>query len=197
MSDIMNSADVRVAHPPRQTHLVVEPLHAVRSLRERSWQELQSNRLIESQVLCTIDFPHPPLSQEPYNPVPAGEECPRGELSSTGLARRQRPCVPSRMRTPAVCRPPCATRTRRKGCGRLARGTDALRRSVTRSCNGVGDLCVRHTPERRTTAAAETLARGGRLPARCTGDRFRHRFVPVARDPVVFRIRQRSAYTRS
>ena len=75
---------------PRDTYFTSEPLECLRVSRELFGKELQSYRLIEREVVSTVDLAHTSLSDALDDAVPARQDSARAESSVGNIDRAMR-----------------------------------------------------------------------------------------------------------
>ncbi len=88
LADVVDTANVGVAHPAGGRHLLAEAGQSIRVSRQVGGQELQGHRLTEGQVGGAIHLAHAPLAQRRHDPVAAGQDIAGGEARGGGAGGR-------------------------------------------------------------------------------------------------------------
>jgi hypothetical protein len=81
LSNVVHAADVRVRHLARRANLVVKLRESYGVASHVVGQELQCDRLSESQIVGAIDLSHPAAAEESDHAVAAVENRPGGKAA--------------------------------------------------------------------------------------------------------------------
>src|SRR5581483_4156491 len=89
-ADVVNAADVRMGNSARNANFIVKSFERDRILCSSFGQELQCNRLLETQVVGAIDLAHTSTAEERDDSITLGKNGSRNEAALIRSAARSR-----------------------------------------------------------------------------------------------------------
>jgi hypothetical protein len=72
---VVNAADVAMRDLSGDSNFTMKARERRTVVKQSFWKKLQSNRLRELQIVCTIDFSHAAFAEQPYDTIARGQDC--------------------------------------------------------------------------------------------------------------------------